>query len=108
MNQEQLALYYGIRRFISDGTRKRNWGTGVIDGIGERLKAELPGLRGFGASSLKNMRAFFEAWSMLEPNSPIQIGELTKDVETESTLAALKEVLRDERIKKSGWATAQI
>ena len=71
VNQEQLALYYGIGRFISNGTRKRNWGTGVIDGIGERLKAELPGLRGFGASSLKNMRAFFEAWSMLEPNSPI-------------------------------------
>lgn len=83
VNQEQLALYYGIGRFISNGTRKRNWGTGVIDGIGERLKAELPGLRGFGASSLKNMRAFFEAWSMLEPNSPIQIGELAKGVETE-------------------------
>ena len=83
VNQEQLALYYGIGRFISNGTRKRNWGAGVIDSIGERLKAELPGLRGFGASSLKNMRAFFEAWSMLEPNSPIQIGESAKDVETE-------------------------
>ena len=24
VNQEQLALYYGIGRFISNGTRKRN------------------------------------------------------------------------------------
>ena len=73
VNQEQLALYYGIGRFISVNTRKRNWGAGIIDGISERLKAELPGLRGFSGRSLKNMRSFYEAWSMLEPNSAIRI-----------------------------------
>ena len=78
VNQEQLALYYGIGRFISVNTRKRNWGTGVIDGISERLRAELPGLRGFSGRSLKNMRSFYEAWNMLEPNSAIQIAELPK------------------------------
>lgn len=39
------------------------------------MKGELPGLRGFSASSLKNMRVFYEAWEMIEPNSPITIGE---------------------------------
>ena len=73
VNQEQLALYYGIGRFISFNTRKRNWGSGVVEGISERLRAELPGLRGFSARSLKNMRAFYEAWSMLESNSAIRI-----------------------------------
>ena len=67
VNQEQLALYYGIGRFISVNTRKRNWGAGIIDGISERLKAELPGLRGFSGRSLKNMRSFYEDWNMLEP-----------------------------------------
>ena len=81
VNQEQLALYYGIGRFISNGTRKRNWGEAVIDSISKRLKVEIPGLRGFGTSNLKNMRAFYEAWNMLEPNSPIQIGELPKGAE---------------------------
>ena len=87
VNQEQLALYYGIGRFISVNTRKRNWGAGIIDGISERLKAELPGLRGFGTSNLKNMRAFYEAWNMLEPNSPIQIGELSKGAEVGGMMA---------------------
>ena len=41
-----------------------------------RLRQELPGLRGFGVSSLKNMRLFYEAWNVIEPNSPIAIGEL--------------------------------
>lgn len=76
VNQEQLALYYGIGRYISDNTRNKNWGTGAIETISKRLRLELPGLRGFGVSSLKNMRIFYEAWQMIEPNSPIAIGEL--------------------------------
>lgn len=75
INQEQLALYYGIGRFISANTRNKNWGNGVVDGISKLLKQELPGLRGFGASNLKNMRIFYEAWSKIETNSPIAIGE---------------------------------
>ena len=71
VNQEQLALYFGIGRYISENTRKKNWGTGAIDNISKHLRQELPGLRGFGASSLKNMRLFYEAWFMIEPNSPI-------------------------------------
>ena len=26
VNQEQLALYYGIGRYVSVNTRKKNWG----------------------------------------------------------------------------------
>jgi len=77
VNQEQLALYYGIGRYISMNTRNKNWGTGAIETISKQLRQDLPGLRGFGVSSLKNMRIFYEAWCMIEPNSPIGIGELS-------------------------------
>lgn len=76
VNQEMLALYYGIGRFISVNTRNKNWGQGVLARISEQLRSELPGLRGFGESSLKNMRLFYEAWNVIESNSPIAIGEL--------------------------------
>ena len=79
INQEQLALYYGIGRFISANTRNKNWGKGVIEGISNRLKQELPGIKGYSVSSLKNMRLFYEAWNELEINSPIAIGELNHD-----------------------------
>ena len=91
VNQEQLALYFGIGRYISANTRNKNWGTGAIETISKRLRLELPGLRGFGVSSLKNMRIFYEAWQTIEPNSPIAIGELesntskSNDVSMEST-----------------------
>ena len=76
VNRVQLALYYAVGRYLSINTRKDVWGSGALEAISERLRKELPGLRGFAVSSLKNMRLFYEAWSMLDTHSPIAIGEL--------------------------------
>lgn len=76
VNQEQLALYYGIGRYISANTRNKNWGGGIIKSISQRLRNELPGLRGFGETNLKNMRAFYEAWRNIEVNSSVVTDEL--------------------------------
>jgi len=40
-----------------------------------QLKNDLPGLMGFGVTSLKNMRKFYEAWCELEDNSASTIAE---------------------------------
>lgn len=66
VNQEQLALYYGIGRFISANTRNKNWGKGFIEAVSEQLRKELPGLRGFSVRNIKNMRTFYEEWQTLE------------------------------------------
>lgn len=79
VNQEQLALYYGIGRYISTNTRKKNWGKGVIEGISNQLRSELPGLRGFSATNLKNMRLFYEAWCTIENNSSVATDEFGED-----------------------------
>lgn len=77
INQEQLALYYGVGRYISANTRTKNWGTGFIDAISEQLRKEMPGLKGFSARNLKYMRMFYEQWKQLEsPNSADETAEL--------------------------------
>lgn len=76
VNQEQLALYYGIGRYVSANSRKKNWGTGAIETISEQLRKELPGLRGFSAPSLRKMRIFYEEWMMLERNSFVSTNNL--------------------------------
>lgn len=79
VNQEQLALYFGIGRYISANTRKKNWGKGAIEAISSQLRAELPGLRGFSARNIKNMRMFYEGWQTLErPNSAVTTAEFTE------------------------------
>ena len=76
VNQEQLALYFGIGRFVSANTRKKNWGKGAIETISSQLRAELPGLRGFSATSMRNMRTFYEEWRLLESNSSVTTDEI--------------------------------
>ena len=60
INQEQLSLYFGIGRYVSEHSRNGYWGTGAIDNISKQLKCELPGLRGFSAENIKLMRRFYE------------------------------------------------
>ncbi len=67
-NRVQLSLFYGIGKYISLNTRKGAWGTGALESISQILRRELPGLKGFSANSLKNMRKFYENWQMLDPN----------------------------------------
>jgi predicted nuclease of restriction endonuclease-like (RecB) superfamily len=81
VNQEQLALYYGIGRYVSANSRKKNWGKGAIDTISEQLRKELPGLRGFSAPSLRKMRIFYEEWMMLERNSFVPTNKLESQSE---------------------------
>ena len=83
INQEQLALYYGIGRFVSMNTRNKNWGKGFIEAVSEQLRKELPGLRGFSTASLRKMRTFYEEWQMLSDNSFVETNKLV-DIESNS------------------------
>ena len=76
VNRIQLAVYFGIGKYISLNTRKKNWGTGALKVISEQLQKELPGLRGFSERSLKNMRSFYEEWQILDANSATSVAEL--------------------------------
>jgi len=74
-NAEALKLYFFVGGYISKKTRNAKWGSGAIDALSERLQVELPGLRGFSASSIKRMRKFFEAWSDVISIRPLAMAE---------------------------------
>ena len=75
-NVEALKLYFYVGGYISKKTRTAKWGSGAIDALSNRLQVELPGLRGFGAPSLKFMRLFFENWAGVLPIRYLAINEL--------------------------------
>ena len=92
INRVQLATYYSIGKYISQHSRVGKWGTNAIQTISEQLLRELPGLRGFSANSLKNMRKFYEHWQMLDDNSTIMSVELAK---VNSTIAIVDFPIED-------------
>ncbi len=62
-NKELLALYFSVGRYIAENSRVASWGTGAIDNISNLLQKEMPGLRGFSARNMRNMRKFYEEWN---------------------------------------------
>ncbi len=78
VNRIQLAVYFAIGKYLSRNTRNLEYGSGAIKAISDRLYKELPGLRGYSETSLKKMRLFYEAWSILDVDSPIAIGKSDK------------------------------
>ena len=69
--EKLLKLYFVIGQYISKNSRDGFWGKGAIDAISEQLQKELPGLRGFSARNLRNIRFFYEAWSNSEDESKL-------------------------------------
>ena len=78
VNKEQLSLYYGIGRYVSKNSRIGFWGKGAIEQISSLLQKELPGLRGFSTSNIKNMRVFYEEWEPVLNRQPLA-GDLVLD-----------------------------
>lgn len=62
-NKELLKLYYSVGGYVSAHSRDGYWGSNAIETIAKALQQELPGLRGFSARNIKNMRTFYEQWS---------------------------------------------
>ena len=76
VNRVQLAVYFGIGKYVSLHTRKGVWGTGALETISEQLRKELPGLKGYSATNLKKMRLFYEHWIMLDSKSSVTTDDL--------------------------------
>lgn len=95
VNQEQLALYYGIGRFISQNSRDGFWGKDAIEVISRQLSAEVPGLKGFSPRNLRNMRTFYEQWKSLDTNLADASAKLegTKELADTSAKIALEDSL---------------
>ena len=92
VNRIQLAVYFGIGKYVSQHSRKGTWGMSALEVISNQLRRELPGLRGYSATSLRNMRKFYENWIMLDGNSASALAELQStdnqcDIKSASTLA---------------------
>lgn len=90
----QLILYYGIGRYLSSKKVKKTWGTSVLESISSQLRKELPGLRGFSATSLKKMRLFYENWSFLEDsNSSVMTDELPEKLNSSAASTELTSII---------------
>ena len=103
VNEKQLTLNYGIGKSISLNSRKVFWGKGAIDEISERLQRELPGLRGFSARSLRDMRLFYEQWSMLDASENTDARHVFADVSAKTDTGTSNLAPASAKLEISKW-----
>ena len=105
VNRIQLTLYYGIGKFLSTNTRHNVWGTSALQAISNKLQKDLPGLRGFSATSLKKMRLFYENWIELDTISSVVTD---KSLQEALMIENTKEFVEKQRSIKSSVATDEM
>ncbi|HEY3742515.1 MAG TPA: PDDEXK nuclease domain-containing protein [Bryobacteraceae bacterium] len=66
VNQELVMLYWGIGKEILNRQQQEGWGAKVIEHLAGDLHAEFPDMRGLSPRNLKYMRAFAEAWPIVQ------------------------------------------
>ena len=85
VNKELLGLYYAVGKYVSDNSRNGFWGKGAIRQLSDSLQQELPGLRGFGETSIKTMRLFYEEWQ------PAFVAFVNRQLSTDDLILAEKD-----------------
>src|SRR5216684_707077 len=64
-NKEQLLLYFRTGKMLSEKIAAQKWGAKILGQIAEDLQKQLPGLRGFSSTNLKNMKQFYTEYQGL-------------------------------------------
>ena len=95
-NREMILLYYRIGSMLSEKVRQANWGSSVIQNIAIDLQKELPGLRGFSFSSLKNMRQFAEEYAFLKLSQLIEVDFSLSPTDNTMSQSATVQIMANE------------
>ncbi len=102
VNKQAITLYYNVGEYISYRSRKCHWGAGAIKTLSTLLRQELPGLRGFSETSIKDMRIFFEQWQSVFGNRQ----SLTADLD--STLSPIGELIINRQLTTAVLTAEQL
>jgi len=62
VNKELISLYWDIGKGISERQAKFGWGKAVVEKLAFDLQKEYPGIQGFSARNLWNMRNFYSTY----------------------------------------------
>ena len=60
VNQELILMYQRIGKFLSEKSKKTNYGEKYIDSLAEYIHRYFPNIRGFTRRSLYRMKQFYE------------------------------------------------
>jgi predicted nuclease of restriction endonuclease-like (RecB) superfamily len=71
VNKQTVLLYWEIGKSVSEKVNTEGWGNSVVERLSKDLKTEFPGVRGFSARNIWNMKSFYEFYAQNEKLQPL-------------------------------------
>lgn len=105
VNKELIALNWDIGKMIVTRQQGASWGKSVVEQLAKDLQAEFPGISGFSARNIWNMRSFYVAYSQNEKLQPMvaEIGWTHNLVILEKCKDDLEREFYIRMTRKFGW-----
>jgi len=63
VSKQTLLLYWDIGKMVSEKMQSAGWGKSVVERLAKDLQTEFPGVRGFSARNIWNMKKFAEFYA---------------------------------------------
>lgn len=110
VSKQTVALYWEIGKAVSEKVNNEKWGKSVVKQLSEDLQTEHPGIRGFSARNIWNMKNFYEFYTENEKLQPLvaEIGWTQNCLILEKCkdLHQVEYYLR--KTKQMGWSKADL
>lgn len=71
VSKQTVALYWEIGKSVSEKVKSEKWGKSIVKQLSKDLQTEHPGIRGFSARNIWNMKNFYEFYSENEKLPPL-------------------------------------
>ncbi|MDK2409316.1 PDDEXK nuclease domain-containing protein [Dolichospermum flos-aquae] len=105
VNREMINLYWDIGQMIVIKQQDAIWGKSVVEQLAKDLQTEFPGISGFSARNIWNMRNFYVTYSQNEKLQPMvtEIGWTHNIVILEKCKDDLEREFYIRMTRKFGW-----
>ncbi|GHT42745.1 hypothetical protein AGMMS49965_14920 [Bacteroidia bacterium] len=91
VSKQTLLLYWDIGKSVSKNVQNADWGQSVVEQLSKDLQIEFPGVRGFSARNIWNMKKFYEFYTNNVILQPV-VAELPETTEAEISATAVAEI----------------
>lgn len=106
VSKQTVALYWEIGKSVSEQMQNEGWGKSVVEQLSKDLQTEFPGIRGFSARNIWNMKSFYESYVNNAKLQPLvaEIGWVQNCIILEKCKDDLQREYYIRRSKQMGWS----
>ncbi|MCU0328166.1 MAG: PDDEXK nuclease domain-containing protein [Chitinophagales bacterium] len=110
VSKQTVTLYWEIGKAVSQKVQQVKWGKSIVEQLSKDLQTEFPGIRGFSARNIWNMKGFYEFYTENEKLQPLvaEIGWTQNCLILEKCKDKLKIEYYLRKTKEMGWSKADL